>query len=99
MVAYTVKAELVTGVATLIQNGVSTDVSVDIPISFTTTQPTLREAKQKAREGVNLQASKILQDKLTAVFSSDTTILYKGRCAIEASLWMSVNVTNVVVVH
>ena len=98
MVSFTVTAELVTGVAQLTQNGVSTDVSVDKAIIFTTTQATLVEAKQKAREGVNLQAATILQEKLVAAGLSpaNASLFYKGRVAIDANLWISVNITNVI---
>ena len=95
MVSFTVTAKLVTGVATLIQNGVDAKVSVDETLIFTSTQPTLQEAKQKAREGVNLQAATILQEKLVAAGLSNTALFYKGRVAIDANLWISVNIINV----
>jgi hypothetical protein len=98
MVSYTVTAELVTAVATINQNGVEAHLSVDEAIIFTTTQATLVEAKQKAREGVNLQAAAILQEKIVAAGLSNTAVFYKGRVAVDINIWMSVNITSVQVI-
>jgi hypothetical protein len=101
MVQFEVTAQLVQGTGTLTQNGVSTVVSVDTAISFTSTQATLVEAKQKARESVNLQAATILQEKLVAAgFSPENaSLFYKGRVAVDVSLWMKVNITNVQIIQ
>jgi len=99
MVSYTVTAELVKAHGKLNQNGDDADLAVDIPIIFTTTQATLVEAKQKAREGVNLQAAAILQEKIIAASLSPAFagIYYKGRIAVDVNLWMSVNITSVTI--
>ena len=101
MVQYEVTAELVQATATLTLNGMSQEVSVDIPIAATITASALVEAKQKARESVNLQAATILQEKLVAAgFSPENaSLFYKGRVTIDVSLWMKVNITNVQIIQ
>ena len=94
MVSYTVTAELVKATATIIINGVSQEVSVDIPITATITADTLVEAKQKARSEINLKSFILIHQKIAAATIANNQLV-KGRLSTDYSIWQSVNITSV----
>ena len=94
MVSYTVTATLVLGHETITWNGNVIDIGVDIPISATVTSDTLLSAKQQAREEVNSQTLEFLKTKVPPA-PLVSTLLTKGRTAIEVVQWMSVNITDI----
>jgi hypothetical protein len=94
MVQYEVTAELVKASATIIINGVSQEVSVDLPITAIITAPTLVEAKQQARAAVNLQSFQLIHQKIAAATMSNDQLV-KGRLSTDYSIWQSVNITNI----
>jgi hypothetical protein len=94
MVQYEVTAELVKASATITINGVSQEVSVDIPIAATITAATLVEAKQQARADVNLQSFILIHQKIAAATLANNQLV-KGRLSTDYSIWQSVNITNI----
>lgn len=96
MVSYTVTAQLVKASATITINGVSQEVSVDVPISSIKTAATLVEAKQQARADVNLQSFVMIHQKIAAATVSNNQLV-KGRLSTDYSIWQSVNITNVII--
>ena len=96
MVSYTVTAELVKATATIIINGVSQEVSVDVPIAATITAATLVEAKQQARAAVNEQSFILIHQKIAAATLANDQLV-KGRLSTDYSIWQSVNITSVTI--
>ena len=94
MVSYTVTAELVKASATIVINGLSQVVSVDVPVASTKTADTLVEAKQQARAAVNLQSFQLIHQKIAAATISNDQLV-KGRLSTDYSIWQSVNITNI----
>jgi hypothetical protein len=97
MSQYEVTAQLVKASATITINGVSQEVSVDVPISSTKTAATLVEAKQQARADVNLQSFVMIHQKIAAATIANDQLV-KGRLSTDYSIWQSVNITKVLVV-
>ena len=94
MVSYTVTAELVKASATIVINGLSQVVSVDVPVASTKTADTLVEAKQQARTDVNYQSFLLIHQKIAEATLS-TNQFVKGRLSTDYSIWQSVNIISV----
>ena len=101
MVSFTVTAELVSCTGAFTWNGTTTELSVPLPIVETVTADTLVSAKQQARQAVNLKALLQMQTLVTqtGALPTYTNYLYKGRTGLETAVWVSVNITKVVVVN
>ena len=100
MVKYEATATLKKGSATLIINGVSTDMFIDSTIESKVIADTLSGAKQQARADVNGAALIILDIQSAAAllepkYADDK---YKGRSSINFSYWVSVNITGIKII-
>jgi len=94
MVSFTVTATLVTGHETITWNGYPIEIDVDVPISVTITSDTLLSAKRQAREEVNKQALAFFITKVPPA-PLVSTLLTKGRTAIQVIQWISLNITDI----